>query len=49
MKNELIIANYKNLPRQRAEERLNEVLQTLGLEEMEGRFFAGMCRDEACG
>ena len=42
MKNELIIANYKNLPRQRAAERLNEVLQTLGLEEMNGRFFAGM-------
>jgi len=43
MKNELIIANYKNLPRQRAAERLNEVLQTLGLEEMGGRFFCGMC------
>ena len=42
MKNELIIANYKNLPRQRAAERLHEVLQTLGLEEMGGRFFAGM-------
>ena len=39
MKNELIIANYKNLPRHRAAERLNEVLQTLGLEEMSGRFF----------
>ncbi len=42
MKNELIIASYKNLPRQRAAERLNEVLQTLGLEEMGGRFFAVM-------
>jgi len=41
MKNELIIASYKNLPRQRAAERLNEVLQALGLEEMNGRFFAG--------
>ena len=39
MKNELIIASYKNLPRKRAAERLNEVLQTLGLEEMSGRFF----------
>jgi len=42
MKNELIIASYKNLPRQRAAERLNEVLHTLGLEEMGGRFFAVM-------
>jgi hypothetical protein len=39
MKNELIIANYKNLPRQRPAERLNEVLHTLGLEEMHERFF----------
>ena len=38
MKNELIIASYKNLPRQRAAERLNEVLHTLGLEEMSERF-----------
>jgi Methyltransferase domain len=40
MKNELIIASYKNLPRQRPTERLQEVLQTLGLEEMGHRFFA---------
>jgi hypothetical protein len=40
MKNELIIASYKDLPRKRPAERLNEVLQTLGLEEMGGRFFA---------
>jgi hypothetical protein len=39
MKNELIIASYKNLPRQHAVERLNEMLTTLGLEEMRGRFF----------
>ena len=38
MKNELIIASYKNLPRQRAAERLSEVLHTLGLEEMSQRF-----------
>ncbi len=43
MKNELIIASYKNLPRHRAAERLNEVLQTLNLEEMGERFFAGVC------
>ncbi len=40
LKNELIIASYKNLPRKHAAERLNEVLRTLGLEEMSGRFFA---------
>lgn len=39
MKNELIIASYKNLPRQRPTERLQEVLETLGLEEMGHRFF----------
>ena len=39
MKNELIIASYKNLPRQRPTERLREVLETLGLEEMGQRFF----------
>jgi hypothetical protein len=39
MKNELIIAASKNLPRHRPAERLNEVLRTLGLEEMRQRFF----------
>ncbi|MBI5660155.1 MAG: SAM-dependent methyltransferase [Nitrosomonadales bacterium] len=39
MKNELIIAHYQNLPRKRPAERLHEVLHTLGLEEMSGRFF----------
>ena len=39
MKNELIIASYKDLPRRRPAERLHEVLQTLGLEEMQSRFF----------
>lgn len=39
MKNELIIATYKDLPRQKPSERLLEVLQTLGLEEMQQRFF----------
>lgn len=39
MKNELIIARYKNTPRQRPTERLHEVLETLGLEEMRQRFF----------
>ena len=40
MKNELIIASYQDLPRRRPSERLWEVLQGLGLEEMQGRFFA---------
>ncbi|MES2899756.1 MAG: SAM-dependent methyltransferase [Pseudomonadota bacterium] len=39
MKNELIIATYKNLPRKRPSERLQEVLTTLGLEEMGERFY----------
>ena len=39
MKNELIVATYKDLHRTHAAERLNEMLATLGLEEMRGRFF----------
>jgi hypothetical protein len=39
MKNELIVASYKDLPRKRAAERLNEVLSSVGLEEMSTRFF----------
>ena len=38
MKNELIVARYQDLPRKRPAERLREVLQTLGLEEMQQRF-----------
>jgi hypothetical protein len=40
MKNELIIASYKDLPRRRPSERLNELLHSLGLDEMSHRFFA---------
>ncbi|MFC5479388.1 class I SAM-dependent methyltransferase [Massilia suwonensis] len=40
MKNELIVATYKNLPRRRPGERLQEVLSTLGLEEMGQRFYS---------
>ncbi|WP_151448250.1 class I SAM-dependent methyltransferase [Lacisediminimonas profundi] len=40
MKNELIIATYKDLPRARPAQRLEEVLSSLGLEEMQERFFA---------
>lgn len=39
MKNELFIATYKNLPRQRPAERLRSVLESLGLEELQPRFF----------
>ncbi len=39
MKNELIVATYKNLPRRRPSERLQEVLETLGLQEMGQRFY----------
>lgn len=42
MKNELIIARFKDLPRKRPTERLQEVLQTLGLEDMQSRFFAAL-------
>ena len=41
MKNELIIASYKDLPRRRPTERLDEVIHSLGLEEIGWRFSAG--------
>ena len=40
MKNELIIATFKDLPRKRPAERLHEVLDTLGIGEMRERFFS---------
>ncbi|GAB5605027.1 class I SAM-dependent methyltransferase [Sideroxyarcus sp. TK5] len=39
MKNELIIASYKDLPRQKAAQRLTEMLEMLGLQELSARFF----------
>lgn len=39
MKNELIIAQYKNLPRRKAAERLNEILERIGLQALRERFF----------
>jgi hypothetical protein len=39
MKNELIIASYKDLPRRKPSERLQSLLEMLGLEEMRSRFF----------
>ncbi|VFR17983.1 SAM-dependent methyltransferases [plant metagenome] len=41
MKNELIIASYKNLPRKKATERLENLLEMLGIGEMRARFFGG--------
>ncbi len=38
MKNELIIATYKNLPRQHAEERLAQLVQSAGLLSLKDRF-----------
>ena len=40
MKNELIIAQYKDLPRRRPAERLASVIDSLGTEELRERFFA---------
>jgi Methyltransferase domain len=40
LKNELIIATFKDLPRARPTRRLNEVIETLGLGELRARFFA---------
>ena len=42
MKNELIIAQYKDLPRRKPSQKLAEVLQTLGLDQMRERFFSGV-------
>jgi hypothetical protein len=41
MKNELIVARQKDLPRRVPGERLQALLAALGLEELEQRFFAG--------
>ena len=40
MKNEVIIARYKNLPRRKPAERLENLLEAVGLQEMRERFFA---------
>lgn len=49
MKNELIVATYKNLPRRRPSERLQEVLATLGLEEMGQRFYTSQAASAEAG
>jgi ABC-type nitrate/sulfonate/bicarbonate transport system ATPase subunit len=38
MKNELIVATYKDLPRRKPTERLQQVLSKVGLEHMQQRF-----------
>ncbi|MFC0253925.1 class I SAM-dependent methyltransferase [Massilia consociata] len=47
MKNELIVATYKNLPRRRPAERLQEVLAELGLDEMKQRFYTPQAAQDA--
>ncbi len=49
MKNELIIAHYRDLPRRRPAERLNEILDSLGLEELRPRFFTPAARPDPAG
>lgn len=39
MKNELIVASYKDLPRERAVRKLSRILQELGIESMQQRFW----------
>ncbi|WP_447981951.1 class I SAM-dependent methyltransferase [Achromobacter kerstersii] len=39
MKNELIVAQYKNLPIRKPAERLTEMLERIGLQELKDRFF----------
>ncbi|MGL4233889.1 MAG: SAM-dependent methyltransferase, partial [Casimicrobium sp.] len=40
MKNELIVAEFKNLPRAKALARLREVIETFGLDPLVPRFAA---------
>ena len=46
MKNELIIAQFKNVPRNAAAARLHDVLSTFGLSGMQSRFALGQRLDE---
>src|SRR5690606_10474297 len=39
MKNELIIAQFKDLPRRKPAQRLTEMLDRIGLQELKHRFF----------
>ncbi len=47
MKNELIMAEFKDLPTRRPAERLNDILRMAGLEEMSQRFFTPLQEQQA--
>lgn len=49
MKNELIIAQYKDLPRRKAAERLQEILERIGLQALKKRFFLPQAVTAASG
>ena len=42
MKNELIIASFKDLPKKKSSDKLKQLLVELGLEEMQQRFWTGL-------
>jgi hypothetical protein len=45
MKNELIIAQYKDLPTRKPAERLTEMLERIGLQELKDRFFVPVAEE----
>ncbi|MGB3431460.1 class I SAM-dependent methyltransferase [Achromobacter sp.] len=47
MKNELIIAQYKDLPHKKAADRLTEMLERIGLQELKDRFFVPQSAEAA--
>jgi len=49
MKNELIVAQYKNLPTRKPAERLTEMLERIGLQELKGRFFVPVASAAVAG
>ncbi|CAB3624316.1 SAM-dependent methyltransferase [Achromobacter marplatensis] len=49
MKNELIVAQYKNLPTRKPAERLTEMLERIGLQELKDRFFVPQPTEAAAG
>ena len=49
MKNELIVAQYKDLPTRKPAERLTEMLERIGLQELKGRFFVPVASAAVAG
>ncbi|MFY0479369.1 class I SAM-dependent methyltransferase [Achromobacter marplatensis] len=49
MKNELIVAQYKNLPTRKPAERLTEMLERIGLQELKDRFFVPVASAAVAG